>query len=173
MSIKGTRNTAKRQRQARYKTAGAGADLVRVEVLVPPSGRESILKNAEALRLSHRATENIRRVIGHAQRFTPQKYAPPRDIDRIVETFVNVPFREIVSAETLAQGIAENKIPSGTVAHFERFLGEASLASIIRFNRHHGIAPSLALSFLKTNAAKLGVKRPDIESHYAELIPSS
>jgi hypothetical protein len=173
MPVTGARAIAKKQRQARYKTAGAAADLVRVEVLVPPSGRESILKSAETLRRDHRAAENVRRVIEHARHFTPKKFTPPRDIDRIIETFVNVPFRQIVSAATLAQGVAENKIPPDAAAHFERFLGEASLDSIIRFNRRHGIAPSAALSFLKTHAARLSVKRPDIESHYAELLPRS
>lgn len=38
----------------RYKTTGAGAGLARVEVLVPPEGREQILKLARDLRVTHR-----------------------------------------------------------------------------------------------------------------------
>ena len=38
----------------RHRSAGGAADLVRVEVLVPASGREEILSNAAAMRSSHR-----------------------------------------------------------------------------------------------------------------------
>jgi hypothetical protein len=43
-------------RKDRYLNAGAGAGLIRVEVLVPPEGRETILKEAGKLRSAHRHT---------------------------------------------------------------------------------------------------------------------
>lgn len=39
-----------RERTERYRKAGAGSGMVRVEVLVPPEGRAAILKEASRLR---------------------------------------------------------------------------------------------------------------------------
>jgi hypothetical protein len=49
---------AVRDRIRRYRTNGAAADLVRVEVLVPPGGRDVVLKAAAELRESHRKRLN-------------------------------------------------------------------------------------------------------------------
>jgi hypothetical protein len=38
----------------RYRAAGAGAGLVRVEVLVPPEGRNAIIDEAARIRAAHR-----------------------------------------------------------------------------------------------------------------------
>ncbi len=43
-------------RRERYRLVGAGAGLVRVEVLVPPVGREAILREAARLREEHRGS---------------------------------------------------------------------------------------------------------------------
>ncbi|KFL29488.1 hypothetical protein JP75_20675 [Devosia riboflavina] len=43
----------------RYRSAGGAADLVRVEVLVPASGREEILSYAAAMRRSHRHRRDL------------------------------------------------------------------------------------------------------------------
>lgn len=45
----------KNTRMERYKQTGAGAGLVRVEVLVPPDKRDNILKQASLLRAQHRS----------------------------------------------------------------------------------------------------------------------
>ena len=50
------------ERIRRYKTTGAGADLTRVEVLVPPEGRERIVTLAKQLRDEHRRTKAFRAV---------------------------------------------------------------------------------------------------------------
>ena len=47
---------ANRDRVKRYKTEGAAADLVRVEVLVPPNKRGQIVNLAALLRQEHRAS---------------------------------------------------------------------------------------------------------------------
>lgn len=44
-----------RERVARYRSIGAGAELVRVEVLVPADARRHILDEAAKLRHSHRS----------------------------------------------------------------------------------------------------------------------
>ena len=51
-----------RERIQRYKTEGAAADLVRVEVLVPPTGRDQILSLAERLRVDHRREKAVRSI---------------------------------------------------------------------------------------------------------------
>jgi len=43
-----------RERVKRYKASGGGAGLVRVEVMVPPSGRASIIEHAARLRSEYR-----------------------------------------------------------------------------------------------------------------------
>jgi hypothetical protein len=44
-----------RERIVRYRTEGGAADLVRVEVLVPPEGRQEVVDLAARLRSDHRA----------------------------------------------------------------------------------------------------------------------
>ena len=51
-----------RERIQRYRDSGAAADLVRVEVLVPPDTRDQVLSLAERLRDEHRRTKAIRSV---------------------------------------------------------------------------------------------------------------
>ena len=46
---------AANDRIKRYKSVGAAADLVRVEVLVPASGKQNVLNYAQRLRSEHRA----------------------------------------------------------------------------------------------------------------------
>ena len=46
-------------RVRRYKSVGGAAGLVRVEVLVPPSGRETILSQAERLRSEYRRSREL------------------------------------------------------------------------------------------------------------------
>jgi len=51
-----------RERIQRYRDSGAAADLVRVEVLVPPDTRDQVLSLAERLRDEHRRAKAIRSV---------------------------------------------------------------------------------------------------------------
>lgn len=55
-----------RERIRRYRTTGAAADLVRVEILVPADGRERVLALARELREEHRRARAIRSVNAEA-----------------------------------------------------------------------------------------------------------
>lgn len=64
-----------RERTERYRTAGAGSGMVRVEVLVPPDGRAAILKEASRLRRRARdeAGTELEQLYDEAvRRFGPQ-----------------------------------------------------------------------------------------------------
>jgi hypothetical protein len=49
----------RRERIARYRTSGAAAGLVRVEVLIPPEDREALLAFAAQLRAAHRDSKAL------------------------------------------------------------------------------------------------------------------
>jgi hypothetical protein len=49
-----------RRRIEKYRRSGGAADLVRVEVLVPPSGRDDVVRLAARLRGEHRAEKELR-----------------------------------------------------------------------------------------------------------------
>ena len=55
-----------RERIERYRTSGGAADLVRVEVLVPPGGAEEIKALAYRLRAEHRASAALRTLFDEA-----------------------------------------------------------------------------------------------------------
>jgi hypothetical protein len=48
-----------RQRIEKYRNSGGAADLVRVEVLVPPSGRNDVICLAARLRSDHRDSKEL------------------------------------------------------------------------------------------------------------------
>jgi len=48
-----------RQRIEKYRGSGGAADLVRVEVLVPPSGRDDVIRLAARLRSDHRDSKEL------------------------------------------------------------------------------------------------------------------
>jgi hypothetical protein len=48
-----------RKRIEKYRRSGGAADLVRVEVLVPASARDEVLRLAESLRASHRNDKDL------------------------------------------------------------------------------------------------------------------
>jgi hypothetical protein len=58
---------AVRDRIRKYRTEGGAADFVRVEVLVPPDGRDAIVARAAELRAGHRRSQlidaEVRRVV--------------------------------------------------------------------------------------------------------------
>ena len=170
---------AKQDRQRRYKATGAAADLVKVETLVPPEGREQILHLAARLRAEHRQARTVTGVTTVIARVRalcarqPRRYTLPEDVDRVVVTSVNVPFPKPIDAATLAGAIRTSTIPLGYAGHLERFLGETPLNQLLRFCDRHAIgAPALA-RFVRGNRAKLVLRRPDLEEHLDALVPGS
>jgi len=55
-----------RQRIEKYRSSGGAADLVRVEVLVPPSARDDIIGLAARLRSDHRDNKKLRAMCDRA-----------------------------------------------------------------------------------------------------------
>ena len=55
-----------RQRIDKYRSTGGAADLVRVEVLVPPSGREDVVRLAARLRSEHRDSKELQAMCDRA-----------------------------------------------------------------------------------------------------------
>jgi hypothetical protein len=55
-----------RQRIEKYRRSGGAADLVRVEVLVPPSARDDVIRLAARLRSDHRDSKELRRMCDRA-----------------------------------------------------------------------------------------------------------
>jgi hypothetical protein len=74
---------AARQRVKRYRSEGGGADLVRVEVLVPPSGRKEILAAASRLRGEHRGNKELRALYDKALALYGVRILDNVDLDRL------------------------------------------------------------------------------------------
>jgi hypothetical protein len=75
--------SAAKQRVKKYRTQGGAADLVRVEVLVPPADRSKILKYASALRAQHRAAKDLGSLYDDALRAYRAKILDNVDLDRL------------------------------------------------------------------------------------------
>lgn len=168
---------AKRDRQQRYKIAGGAAGLVKVETLVPPGGRQRILKLAAELRAEHRRGRvDVARVVSRVRKAckpVSRRYAPPTDIDKLVVTGVNVPFPKPIDAATLAGAIRKGAIPPGYAGHFERFFGETPLVDILRFCDRHGIGASDLARFVRGHGSRLALRRPELEEHLDALVPAA
>ena len=74
---------ATRQRVEKYRSVGGAADLVRVEVLVPPSARKEILATASRLRTQHRSNKELRSLYDNAFRFYGTRILDNIDLDRL------------------------------------------------------------------------------------------
>jgi hypothetical protein len=74
---------AARQRVKRYRTEGGAADLVRVEVLVPPTAREEILAVASRLRAEHRGDKELRALCDKALALYRTRILDNVDLDRL------------------------------------------------------------------------------------------
>jgi hypothetical protein len=74
---------AARQRVKRYRSQGGGADLVRVEVLVPPSARKEILAVALRLRAEHRGNKELRALYDKALASYRVRILDNVDLDRL------------------------------------------------------------------------------------------
>jgi hypothetical protein len=167
---------SKQDRQRRYRTTGAAAELVKVETLVPAEGREEVLRLAARLRRRFRRGRTVEAarpldvdaIIGKLRELCtlqPRRYAGASDIDRVTEVSVNVPFPRRIDAETIARALMDDAIPDGYCGHLERFLGETPLNSILRFCDRHGIAASRLAGFVAKHREDLALHRPDLEEH--------
>jgi hypothetical protein len=74
---------AARKRVKKYRSEGGAADLVRVEVLVPPSARDEILAIASRLRAEYRATKELRELYDDALRSYRVRILDNVDLDRL------------------------------------------------------------------------------------------
>jgi hypothetical protein len=72
-----------RKRIEKYRNEGGAADLVRVEVLVPPSDREKILANAAQLRADHRGKKELRSLYESALQSYRARVLDNIDLDRL------------------------------------------------------------------------------------------
>jgi hypothetical protein len=74
---------AAKQRVKKYRTEGGAADLVRVEVLVPPSDRKKILEYASGLRAKHRASKDLSSLYDNALQAYRVRILDNVDLDRL------------------------------------------------------------------------------------------
>jgi hypothetical protein len=74
---------AAHQRVKKYRSEGGAADLVRVEVLVPPSARKEILASASRLRAEHRGNKELRSLYDNALRSYRVRILDNVDLDRL------------------------------------------------------------------------------------------
>jgi hypothetical protein len=72
-----------RQRIAKYRVEGGAADLVRVEVLIPPSARDEVLAMAAELRSKHRNAKELRSLYDSALKSYRARILDNVDLDRL------------------------------------------------------------------------------------------
>lgn len=72
-----------RRRVRKYRSEGGAADLVRVEVLVPPSAREEILAIASRSRAEYRDSKELRSLYDNALRSYRTRILDNVDLDRL------------------------------------------------------------------------------------------
>jgi hypothetical protein len=173
---------AKRHRQHRYLTSGAGAGLVVVETLVPPEGRQAILRLAARLRKKARARPkadaaqgpiDVDAVVAKVRALCAPHAVRPiisqSDPDRLIVTSVNVPFARQIDAETLAAGVRTGRIPKGYLGHFERLFGETPLNRLLTFFDRHEIDMATVAAFVRKNGSHLALHRPDLDEHLRDI----
>jgi hypothetical protein len=74
---------AVRRRVKKYRSEGGAADLVRVEVLVPPAARKQILEVASRLRAEHRRDKELKSLYDKALRTYGPRILDNVDLDRL------------------------------------------------------------------------------------------
>lgn len=74
---------AARRRVEKYRNEGGASDLVRVEVLVPPSARVEILAAAARMRAQHRAAKELRSLYDAALKSYRVRILDNVDLDRL------------------------------------------------------------------------------------------
>ena len=72
-----------RRRIEKYRSSGGAADLVKVEVLVPPSARDDVLRLAARLRSEHRDSKELRRLCDRALSLYGARVLDDVDLDRL------------------------------------------------------------------------------------------
>jgi hypothetical protein len=72
-----------RKRIEKYRSSGGAADLVKVEVLVPPSARDDVLRLAARLRSEHRDSKELRRLCDRALSLYGARALDNVDLDRL------------------------------------------------------------------------------------------
>jgi hypothetical protein len=72
-----------RRRIEKYRSSGGAADLVKVEVLVPPSARDDVLRLAARLRSEHRDSKELRRLCDRALSLYGAGVLDNVDLDRL------------------------------------------------------------------------------------------
>jgi hypothetical protein len=72
-----------RQRVKKYRSEGGAADLVRVEVLIPPQARNEILEIASRLRVRHRREKQLRSLYEKALRSYGARILDNVDLERL------------------------------------------------------------------------------------------
>ena len=75
--------SAAHKRVQKYRSQGGAADLVRVEVLVPPSARAEILAIASRLRAQHRGNKELRSLYDQALQSYRTRILDNVDLDRL------------------------------------------------------------------------------------------
>ena len=74
---------AAHKRIQKYRSEGGAADLVRIEVLVPPSARNKILEAASRYRAEHRAQKELRSLYDDALKLYRARILDNIDLDRL------------------------------------------------------------------------------------------
>jgi hypothetical protein len=72
-----------RRRIEKYRSSGGAADLVKVEVLVPPAAREDVVRLAAKLRSEHRDNKELRGLCDHALSLYGARVLDNVDLDRL------------------------------------------------------------------------------------------
>jgi hypothetical protein len=72
-----------RKRIEKYRRSGGAADLVKVEVLVPPSVRDDVLRLAARLRSEHRENRELRKLCDKALSLYGARVLDNVDLDRV------------------------------------------------------------------------------------------
>jgi hypothetical protein len=67
----------------KYRNSGGAADLVRVEVLVPPSGREEVMRLAARLRSDHRDSKELQAMCDRALSLHGPRILDNVDLERL------------------------------------------------------------------------------------------
>ena len=85
------------KRVRKYRSQGGAADLVRVEVLIPPAARNEILALASRMRAEHRRTKELQLLLDDALRLYGPRILDNLDLDRLP----NLRARAVVAARAM------------------------------------------------------------------------
>lgn len=72
-----------KKRIRKYRKEGGAADLVRVEVLIPPSARNEVLAMASRMRAEHRQTKELQSLLDNALRLYGSRILDNVDLGRL------------------------------------------------------------------------------------------